>query len=183
LLIGVELESQLARDLLLRRRASELSLELVGDLLDQARLLPHAARYPVERSEVVEDRTADAELRVGREHRLFSGLVFPEGVEQPDDAPRDQIVEIDVRRLACRQPLHHTPNQRQVLSQDLLAVAGERRVAAGHGRPAAAPRPELSIPGLRHGPPSPRSPTAGRRTGARRSLPPASGRAAAAPAG
>src|SRR5207244_2281086 len=46
-LVGVERHAELGRDLLLHRRAAERALEPVRHLLDEARLLPHAARHPV----------------------------------------------------------------------------------------------------------------------------------------
>src|SRR5439155_764800 len=122
---------------LLARRPAEHALEHVRRLLDQARLLPHAARHPVERAQVVQDRAADAELRVGGERRLLPGIVLADGVEEPDDAPRHQVVHLDVRRLARRQALHHTPHERQVPAQHLLLAAAERRVGCGTRRAAA----------------------------------------------
>src|SRR5437867_732797 len=58
LLVGLEREPELARDLLLPRRPAQRALERVRRLLDQARLLPHAARHPVERAQMVQDRAA-----------------------------------------------------------------------------------------------------------------------------
>src|SRR5207245_2743567 len=137
LLIALEREAELARDLLLARRPPEHALAGARRLVDQARLLPHAARHPVERAQVVQDRAADAELRVGGEGRLLPGIVLAYGVEEPDDAPRHQVVELDVRRLARRQALHDAPHERQVPAQHLVPAAAERRV--GRGGPPRAP--------------------------------------------
>src|SRR5581483_8342665 len=151
LLVLVERHAELRGDLLLGGRTAEAALELVGDLLDQARLLAHAARHPVERAEVVQDRAADAELRVGREERLLGGIVLADRVEEPDDAPGDEVVELDVRGLAGREALHDPAHERQVLPQHLVAVRRQSRVAGGRAAPGARacgpPRFDL-----RHGP-------------------------------
>src|SRR4029450_9074065 len=85
LLVGIEPHAELAGDPLSRRRPAERALEAMRGLLDQAGLLAHAARHPVERAQVVEDRAANAELRVGREGRLLAGIVISERVRELGD--------------------------------------------------------------------------------------------------
>src|SRR5688572_9816442 len=71
---------------------------------------------------MIEDGAADAELRVRREQRLLPRVVLLHGVEQPDDPPRDEVLEIDVRRLPCCDALHDAPDERQVATQHLFAI-------------------------------------------------------------
>src|SRR5207237_2168796 len=62
--VVLEREPELSGHLLLARRPAERALETARDFLDEARLLAHAARHPVERAEMVEDRAPDTELRI-----------------------------------------------------------------------------------------------------------------------
>src|SRR4029079_18774135 len=114
LLILNQRELELARDLLVRGRTTEAGFEVVRHLVDERGLLPDAARYPVERAQVVEDRAADAELRVRREERFLPRVVLHDRVEQPDDAPRHEVVELDVRRLPDGETLDDATDEREV---------------------------------------------------------------------
>src|SRR5207244_11130668 len=180
LLVVVEREAELARDLLLAWRTAERTLEGVGDFLDEARLLAHAARHPVERAQVVEDGAADAELRVGGERRLLRRVVLADRVEQADDAPRHEVVELDVRGLPPREPLHNAADERQVTHEQLVAAAVERcGLRRGQAAPAVAQRPRRypGVAELTHDSAfhtwklmtGPRRGAGGRRTGGRRS--------------
>src|SRR5207302_10762364 len=111
-LIAVERDAELRRDLLLGGRTAQRPLELMRYLLDQARLLTHAARHPVERAEVIENRPPDAELRVGRERGCLLRVVLADRVQESDDPPRDEVAVLHVRRLPCCVTLHHAWPQR-----------------------------------------------------------------------
>src|SRR5262249_13259122 len=113
----------------------------MGDLLDQTRLLAHAARHPVERAEVIENRPAETELRVGGERPGLLRMVLADRIEQPDDSPRDEVAVLDVRRLAGREALHHAADERQMPPEDFLARARHRGGMRERRAPTTDPRP------------------------------------------
>src|SRR4029453_14924361 len=72
----VDLEPERVRHLFLGRRAAEPLLDLAVGALQAPALLADAARHPVERAELVEDRTLDAELGIGLELAVLVGVVL-----------------------------------------------------------------------------------------------------------
>jgi hypothetical protein len=84
-----------------------------------------AARRPVVTAELVDDRAADADARVGGEHLGAAVLARAEGVEEAEGAGGDQVFALH----AAGQPAHEVRNdaldEREVLG-DVLA-GGVRR--------------------------------------------------------
>src|SRR6185369_9186496 len=150
LLVLPERQLELAGDLLFGGRTAQAPFELVRDLLDERGLLAHAARYPVERAEMVEDGAADAELRVGREERFLLRVVLLDRVEQADDPPRHQVVELDVRRFPHREPLDHPADEREIAAQHVLAIALRRGVADAASRARARRTAGVGVARRRH---------------------------------
>ena len=68
--------------------APEGSFELTG-------LAAFEARRPIGLAEAVENGAADAELGVGFEPYVLAGVEIIDGVDEPDDAGREKIVEAD----------------------------------------------------------------------------------------
>jgi hypothetical protein len=76
--------------------AAQALLHLAIGALETPALLAHAARYPVERAQLVEDRALDAKLGVGLELAILLGIVFLDRVHQADDTGVVQVVQVDV---------------------------------------------------------------------------------------
>ena len=141
LLARVELldaDAQALGDLLVIGRAAQLRLEAAGGVAQLVREPAHVARERVARAQVVEHRAADAELGEGLEAIDAARVEALGGLHQADDARRDQVVDLDVRRQAARQPagdlLDVGKELRRVLvaarDQILLATASSEVFAA-----------------------------------------------------
>src|SRR5262249_40049697 len=92
--IGHERETERGGQVVLARGTIEGELEGVRCPFDGGRLLAHAARNPVDFTQVVEDGAADAKLRVRGKQGLPPGLVPRQGIHEAECSPRDEIVEI-----------------------------------------------------------------------------------------
>ena len=92
--------AELRRDLLVGRRAHELLLERCDRALDLPRARANRARHPVERAQLVDDRAADARHREGLELDLAAGVEALDRADQPEEAVRDEVLLVDVRRQA-----------------------------------------------------------------------------------
>ena len=103
---------QLARHLLVARRAVQLVLELGVDLLDLAGTGPDRARHPVQRAQLVDDRALDARDRVGLELDLASDVEALDRVDQAEQAVGDQIGLFDVRGQPGRHASGHVLHER-----------------------------------------------------------------------
>ena len=70
---------------------------------------------------------------ITRVSRLFRADLHAvlDRIEEPDDAPRDEVVNLDVRGLAAREPLHHAAVQWEMPAEHLLARPGEERERGG----------------------------------------------------
>src|SRR3954471_18314210 len=122
---------QLVRHLLIRGGAMQLVLELGVDLLDLAGPGAHGARHPVQRAQLVDDRALDTGDRVGLELDLALGIEALDRVDEPDQAVRDEVGLLDVRRQAGGHASRDVLDQRRVGHHELLAgAAGARRLVA-----------------------------------------------------
>ena len=122
----VERDAHLGGDLGLGGRAVQLGLEAGVGLLDLARLVADRARDPVDRPQLVDDRAADAADRVGLELDRALEVELLDGVDQPEDAVRDEVGLLDVRRQADADPAGDVLHQRRVVQDQPLA---QRRLA------------------------------------------------------
>ena len=75
-------------------------------------------------AQLVEDRALDAELGVRLELAVLPGIVLVDRVHQPDHARVVQVVQVDVRGEAYRDPVHDVSDQRSVLEHDLVFERG-----------------------------------------------------------
>jgi hypothetical protein len=130
LLVLVEREIHLPSDLSLMRRPSHAGSQDADRLLDRTALAAQLARAPVERAQAVENRPADAELRIAAELHLLLRIELGESVQQPDYARRHEVFDIDV----LRQPLMNAPGQeahdRQMFEQDSFLLGSHPGIAA-----------------------------------------------------
>ena len=124
----VDLEAERVGDFFFARGAAQALLDLAVGTLELAALLTHAARHPVERAELVEDRALDPELRVGLELAVLLGVVLLDRVHQTDDARVVQVVEVDVGREPDGDAVHDVPDEWRVLENDLLLEVGRNLV-------------------------------------------------------
>jgi hypothetical protein len=116
----VDLQAERVGDLVLAGGAAETLLDLAVGPLEAPALLAHAARDPVQRAQLVEDGTLDAELRVGLELAVLLGVVLLDRIHQADDARVVQIVEVDVRGQTHRDAVDDVANEGCVLENDLF---------------------------------------------------------------
>ena len=88
------------RDLVVGRRAHELALEDLNRALDLPRARADGARHPVERAELVDDRAADPGHRERLELDLAVRVVALDRADEAEQAVRDEILLVHVRRQA-----------------------------------------------------------------------------------
>ena len=91
-------------DLLVGRGAVQLRLEHRDRPLDVACAGAHGARHPVHRPELVDDRPLDPRDRVGLELDVAVGVVPLDRADQAEQAVRDEVALVDVRRQAAAEP-------------------------------------------------------------------------------
>ena len=125
-------DADLGRDLLVGRDALEAVLELDHRALDLTRAAAHGARDPVERAELVDDRALDARDRVGLELDVAVELVALDRADQPEQAVRDEVAFLDVRREAGAEPPCHVLDERRVGQDEAIpqVLAAVRLVPA-----------------------------------------------------
>ena len=100
LLLG---DADLLGDLLVGRRPVELRLERRHRPLDLARPRAHRSRHPVHRAQLVDDRALDPRDRVGLELDVAVGVVALDRADQAEQAVRDEVVLVHVRRQPAAQ--------------------------------------------------------------------------------
>ena len=76
----------------------ELLLELGDGALDVAGARTHGARHPVECAQLVDDRALDPRDGVRLELDLPVGVEPLDRSDQPEQAVRDEVTFVDVRR-------------------------------------------------------------------------------------
>src|SRR3977135_3045128 len=103
--------------------ACALVLELDIGLLDLARTGADRARHPVERAQLVDDRSADARDGIGLEFDLSLGLVALDRRDQADEPVGDEIGLLDVRGQAGAHPAGDVLDQGRVRDDESLAGA------------------------------------------------------------
>ncbi len=99
----LDADAQAAGDLFLVGRAAQLGLQAAGGVAQLVRQAAHVTRQRVARAQVVQHRAADAELGEGLEAIDALGVKALGGLHQADDARRDQVVDLDMRRQTARQ--------------------------------------------------------------------------------
>jgi hypothetical protein len=104
--------AELEGHLVVGRSALELVLELGVGLLDLAGAGADAARHPVERAQLVDDRALDAGDRVGLELDLALGLEALDRADQADEPVGDEVGLLHVRGQAGRHATGHVLDQR-----------------------------------------------------------------------
>ena len=117
----VRRDPELARHLVVGRRAVHAVLELRVDALDLAGAGADGARHPVERAQLVDDRALDARDRVGLELDLALDLEALDGVDEADQAIGDEVGLLDVRRETARHAARDVLDERRVGHDELLA--------------------------------------------------------------
>ena len=126
-------------------RAVQPRLELGHRALDVAGSGPHGARHPVHRAELVDDRALDARDRVRLELDVAARVVALDRPDQAEQAVRDEVALLDVRREAAPQSAGDVLDERRVREDEAVA---ERLV----GLVLAELEPEtLGVVDLRHG--------------------------------
>ena len=108
----VHRDAQLVRDLLIRRCALQRVLELRVGPLDFARPCTHAARDPVHRAQLVDDRALDAHDRVRLELDVPGEVETLDRADQANQSVGDQIRLLDMRRQAGRSAPRYVLDQR-----------------------------------------------------------------------
>ena len=133
LLIGGQIDVQLGSDFKVGRGAAELGHEGLNCLLDGTALATQFPWAPVEGAQIVQDRSADAKLRVTTELDLFGWIEFAEGVEQ---AYHTGAVEVFYGHM-LRQSLMDAPGDKahdgKMLDHELFLFGGEQ-IAGARGK-------------------------------------------------
>jgi len=101
-------------------------LELGERLLDRADLRSHRSGNPVDRAELVEDRSLDAADRIGLELEASAGLELVDGVDQPEHPVADQIGLLHVLRETDRHTTGDVLHQRRVVNDERVTDLGIR---------------------------------------------------------
>ena len=119
----VDRDAHLGGDLLVGGGALQRVLELGVGPLDFACARAHAARHPVERAQLVDDRALDAHDRVGLELDVAGQVEALDRRDQADQAVGDQVRLLDVRRQAGGGAPGDVLDQRRVGDDQPLADA------------------------------------------------------------
>ena len=130
-------DAHLGRDLLVGRRAHQRALEVGDRPLDLTGARADRPRHPVERAELVDDRTLDPDDRVGLELDLAVRVVPLDRADQAQQTVGDEILLVDVRRQARAETAGDELHERRVREDQAVA---ERAVVRA---------PELLPQGLR----------------------------------
>jgi hypothetical protein len=102
-------------------RAVQPGLEGGVRLLDLAGLVADRARDPVDRAQLVDDRALDAADRVGLELDRALEVELLDRVDEPEDAVRDEVGLLDVRRQAHADAAGDVLHERRVVQDQPLA--------------------------------------------------------------
>jgi hypothetical protein len=121
--------AELLRDLLIRRRTHELLLEDGDRALDLTCAGPDRARHPVERAQLVDDRSADARHREGLELDLAARVESLDRADQAEKAIRDEVLLVDVRRQAGSDAPGDELHERRVRQDEPVAERLVSRLA------------------------------------------------------
>ena len=92
----------------------ELFLERRDRTLDLASPRPDGARHPVERTQLVDDRAADARHREGLELDLARRIEALDRADEPEEPVRDEVLLVDVRRKTRPHAPRHELDERRV---------------------------------------------------------------------
>ncbi len=112
---------QLGRHLGVVRRPAQGRFEVRHRLLDGPCLGPHRSGHPVDRPELVDDRSLDAGDGIGLEPQVPVDLEALDGVDQPDDPVADQILLVEVPWKAGQDPAGHVLDEGRVIDDELIA--------------------------------------------------------------
>ena len=123
------LDADLGGDLLVRRRAVQLRLELRDRTLDLAGAGANRARHPVHRAELVDDRPLDPGDGVRLELHVALGVVALDGADQPEQAVRDEVVLVHVRREPAGDAAGDELHERRVREDEAVAECCVARLA------------------------------------------------------
>ena len=138
LLLG---DAELLGDLLVGRRAgTSLRLELGDRALDVARARAHRARHPVQRAQLVDDRALDPRDRVGLELDVALRVVALDRADQAEQAVRDEVALVDVRRQPAAEPPGDVLDERRVREDQPVAERAGRASAGTRARGSACRR-------------------------------------------
>ncbi len=119
----IDRDPHLGGDLLVGRGPLQGVLELRVGPLDLAGPRAHAARHPVHRAQLVDDRALDAHDRVRLELDVAREVEALDRRDQTDEAVGDQVRLLDVRRQAGRGAAGDVLDQRRVGDDQPLAAA------------------------------------------------------------
>ena len=118
-------DAELLGDLLVGGRAVELRLELRDRALDLAGARADGTRHPVHRPQLVDDRALDPGDRVRLELHVAVGVVALDRADEAQQAVRDEVVLVHVRREAARDAAGDELHERRVREDQPVA---QRRV-------------------------------------------------------
>ena len=118
-------DAELLGDLLVGGRPVELRLELRDRALDLAGARADGTRHPVHRAQLVDDRALDPRDRVRLELHVAVGVVPLDRTDEAEQAVRDEVVLVDVRRQAARDAAGDELHERRVREDQPVA---QRRV-------------------------------------------------------
>src|SRR5919201_1702954 len=114
-------QSESIGDLLVRGSAAKLALELDDRALDVARAGADRPRHPVHRAKLVDDRTLDPRDRVRLEFDVPVRVVALDGVDQTEQAVRNKVVLLDVRREAATEATSDELDERRIGEDEAVA--------------------------------------------------------------
>ena len=121
---GVELVRvyrHLGGQLGISRRSMQAGRELHRGPLDLARLAANAARHPVQRAELVEDRAADPRAGIGLELDPARRVEALHRLDEPTETVRDEVRDLDMRGHASHDAAGQVLDHRRVREDQLVA--------------------------------------------------------------
>src|SRR5262249_49823281 len=114
---------QLGCELVLAGLLARLSVQPLARLLDLATGAPHGARRPVLPTKLVDDRAGDPRPCVLLERGALARVEAVDRLDQREDAARDEVVELAMRRQLAHLAGGEIPDHRRVGEHELIARA------------------------------------------------------------
>ena len=109
-------------DLRFGGRAPQVAGHGLNGFLHGAPLAAKLARTPVQNPQRIQNRAADAELRVTLELHLLGMVELVERVDQTHNPGRDQVVQLYILRQALMNPVSDITDGRKVLQQQPITL-------------------------------------------------------------
>lgn len=118
----LQCDAEFSGDFRFRGLAAKSDLAVYNCVFDPSRFATEAARAPINCSEAVENRAANAERGVVTQLNVLVGIVFIHSFEEPENPSVHQVFQKYLGRHASVNTTCDAADLRELLDNDLLAL-------------------------------------------------------------